>query len=78
MASGRPDPSIHQLEYFVAVAEEQQFTRAAERLHVAQPSISSQIRRLEQVLGTPLFHRGRGPVALTDAGKDSSRSPAAC
>ncbi len=69
MASGRPDPSIHQLEYFVAVAEEQQFTRAAERLHVAQPSISSQIRRLEQVLGTPLFHRGRGPVALTDAGR---------
>jgi len=64
------DPSIHQLEYFVAVAEEQQFTRAAERLGVAQPSISSQVRRLERMLGTPLFHRGRGPVALTDAGKE--------
>lgn len=64
------DPSIHQLEYFVAVAEEQQFTRAADRLHVAQPSISSQIRRLEQTLGTPLFHRGRGPATLTDAGKE--------
>jgi len=64
------DLSIHQLEYFVAVAEEGQFTRAAERLHVAQPSISAQVRRLEQVLDTPLFHRGGGPVTLTDAGKE--------
>src|SRR5580698_2625048 len=62
-------PPAHQLEYFVAVAEEGQFTRAAERLHVAQPSISAQIRRLEKTLGAPLFHRGPGPVTLTDAGQ---------
>ncbi len=63
-------PSIHQLEYFVAIAEEQQFTRAAERLHVAQPSISAQIGRLERLLGASLFHRGRSPVTLTDAGRE--------
>ena len=64
------DPSIRQLEYFLAVAEERQFTRAAERLHVAQPSVSAQIRRLELVLGTTLFHRASGPATLTDAGKE--------
>jgi DNA-binding transcriptional LysR family regulator len=63
-------PPVHQLEYFVAVAEERQFTRAAERLHVAQPSVSAQIRQLERTLGTALFHRGPGPVALTDAGEE--------
>lgn len=62
-------PAIHQLEYFVAVAEEGQFTRAAARLHVAQPSVSAQVRQLELMLGTSLFHRGSGPVALTDAGE---------
>jgi DNA-binding transcriptional LysR family regulator len=62
-------PAIHQLEYFVAVAEEGQFTRAAARLHVAQPSVSAQIRQLELTLGTSLFHRGSGPVTLTDAGE---------
>lgn len=50
------------------MAEEGQFTRAAERLQVAQPSVSAQIRRLESLLGTTLFHRGPGPVTLTDAG----------
>jgi DNA-binding transcriptional LysR family regulator len=54
-------PAIHQLEYFVAVAEEGQFTRAAERLHIAQPSVSAQVHRLERTLGTSLFHRGSGP-----------------
>jgi len=63
------EPSIRQLEYFVTIAEERHFTRAAERLHVAQPSVSSQLRRLEQMFGTPLFHRDRGPVTLTDAGE---------
>ncbi len=61
-------PAVHQLRYFVAVAEDGQFTRAAEHLEVAQPSVSAQIRRLETLLGTPLFHRGPGPVTLTDAG----------
>lgn len=61
-------PSVPQLLDFLAVAEEGQFTRAAERLQVAQPSVSAQIRRLEASLRTPLFHRGPGPVTLTDAG----------
>jgi DNA-binding transcriptional LysR family regulator len=62
-------PQLHQLEYFVAVAEDRHFTRAAERLHVAQPSVSAQIRQLERTLGSPLFHRARGRVTLTDAGE---------
>jgi DNA-binding transcriptional LysR family regulator len=62
-------PPVHQLEYFVAVAEEAQFTRAALRLHVAQPSVSAQIRLLERTLRTELFHRGNGPVTMTDAGQ---------
>lgn len=62
------DLTVQQLRCFVAVAEEQQFTAAADVLRIAQPSISSQIHRLEQVLGTPLFHRGHRPVLLTDAG----------
>jgi len=61
-------PSLPQLRYFLAVADEGQFTRAAEHLSVAQPSVSAQIRRLEALLGTELFHRGPGPVTLTDAG----------
>jgi DNA-binding transcriptional LysR family regulator len=62
-------PQIHQLEYFVAVAEDEQFTRAARRMHVAQPSVSAQIRQLERTLGMELFHRGTGPIAMTDAGR---------
>jgi len=62
-------PAIHQLEYFVAVAEEGQFTRAAARLHIAQPSVSAQVRQLERLLGTQLFHRGSSHVTLTDAGE---------
>lgn len=61
-------PSVQQLLCFLAVADEGRFTKAAARLEVAQPSVSAQIRRLESVLGTPLFHRGPGPVTLTDAG----------
>jgi DNA-binding transcriptional LysR family regulator len=62
-------PGVNQLRYFLAVAEDGQFTRAAERLNVAQPSVSAQIRRLEAMLGATLFHRGPGPVTLTDAGE---------
>ena len=60
---------LQQLRYVVTVAEERRFTRAAARLRVAQPSVSSAIAALEHELGTPLFHRARGEVVLTGAGE---------
>jgi DNA-binding transcriptional LysR family regulator len=60
---------LHQLRYVVCVAEEGRFTRAAARLHVAQPSISAAVAALEQELGAPLFHRSRSEVTLTGAGE---------
>jgi DNA-binding transcriptional LysR family regulator len=60
---------LRQLSYFIAVAEEGQFTRAAARLLVVQPAVSAQIRRLERELGEVLFHRDRRSVRLTDAGE---------
>jgi DNA-binding transcriptional LysR family regulator len=60
---------LRQLEYFAAVAEACHFTRAAEAVHVAQPSLSKQIRALERELGTTLFRRARGNVTLTPAGE---------
>jgi DNA-binding transcriptional LysR family regulator len=60
---------LRQLSYFVAVAEEGQFTRAAERVLVAQPAVSAQIRRLERELGERLFHRDPRAVRLTVAGE---------
>jgi DNA-binding transcriptional LysR family regulator len=60
---------LHQLRYVVCVAEEGRFTRAAARLHVAQPSVSSAVAALEHELGAPLFHRSRHEVGLTGAGE---------
>lgn len=60
---------LRQLEYFVAVAEEASFTKGAARVHVAQPGVSAQIRRLEQELGETLLDRSGRAVSLTRVGE---------
>jgi LysR family hydrogen peroxide-inducible transcriptional activator len=60
---------LHQLRYFLAVAGEGNFSRAAQKAHVAQPSLSQQIRKLEDEVGQPLFDRLPRAVLLTEAGE---------
>jgi len=60
---------LRHLRYFVAVAEERNFTRAAERLHIAQPPLSRQMQQLEEFMGVELIEKGSRPVRLTEAGQ---------
>jgi LysR family transcriptional regulator, hca operon transcriptional activator len=63
------DLDLRYLRYFLAVAEELNFTKAAERLHTVQPSLSHQIHRLEEVIGYALFRREKHRIELTQAGR---------
>src|SRR5918993_3827797 len=69
-ASWRRIPmEMHQIRYFLAVCEELNFTRAAERCNVAQPSLTRAIKLLEEELGGPLFHRERSNTHLSELGR---------
>jgi molybdenum-dependent DNA-binding transcriptional regulator ModE len=60
---------MNQVRYFLALCEERNFTRAAKRCGVSQPSLTNAIKRLEQTLGGPLFHRDRRNIELTELGR---------
>lgn len=62
--------NLHRLRTFLEVAEQQSFSRAARRLHLTQPTISSQVRELEEASGDRLFVRGHGKVTLTETGRE--------
>jgi DNA-binding transcriptional LysR family regulator len=79
-AAGADTPQaleLRHLRYFVALADAGSFTRAAEKIFIAQPTLSQQIRRLEEIVGTPLLQRRREGLRLTPAGRvllDGSRN----
>jgi len=60
---------LHQIRYFLSVAETLNFTRAAEQLHVSQPALTTAVRKLEEELGAPLFHREGKRVLLSELGQ---------
>jgi LysR family hydrogen peroxide-inducible transcriptional activator len=60
---------MNQVRYYLALCEEQNFTRAAKRCGVSQPSLTNAIKRLERTLGGPLFHRDRRNIELTELGR---------
>lgn len=60
---------MQKYDYFLAVVNERSFSKASEKMYISQPSLSKQIRRLEEELGCSLFDRSRRPVELTEAGK---------
>lgn len=62
-------PELRHLRYLIAVAEHGNFTRAAEELHISQPTLSQQIKQLERVVGVQLLDRGGRGVRPTDAGE---------
>jgi LysR family transcriptional regulator, benzoate and cis,cis-muconate-responsive activator of ben and cat genes len=66
---GRYRLELRHLRYFVVVARERNFTRAAEQLRIAQPPLSRQVQQLEEELGVVLIERGSRPLRLTDAGR---------
>ncbi|MGW1122833.1 LysR family transcriptional regulator, partial [Streptomyces tanashiensis] len=66
-------PELRHLRYLLAVAEHANFTRAAEELRIAQPTLSQQIKQLEKALGTQLLDRTGRTVRLTDAGETYAR-----
>src|SRR5580700_10047249 len=67
-AGAPPAIELRHLRYFVALADMGRFTHAAERMFIAQPTLSQQIRRLEEIIGTPLLQRRREGLRLTTAG----------
>ncbi|MBL8444266.1 MAG: LysR family transcriptional regulator, partial [Zoogloeaceae bacterium] len=66
--------TFRQLEIFEAIARHGSFTRAAEVLHLTQPTVSMQIRKLGEAIGVPLFEQFGKKIVLTEAGQDLARA----
>ena len=67
--------TLNQIRYFVTVCQYQNFTKAAEKLHISQPGISKAMTELESECGTALFHRMHNSITLTPQGKARRRTP---